>query len=185
MLPVQITMRDVPPSVALESLIRKRVDKLSQFYDRICSCRVVVESPQRHKHQGKLYCVKIDLTVPGKELVVTKKHNEDIYIAIRDAFNAIERQLEEHARKRHGRVKSHNHVTHGYIVRMTPEEGFGFIEGTDGNEYYFSITNVAYPHFEQLIIGDAVEFISVPYSDGVHAQHVVKERHNNHAHAAA
>jgi ribosomal subunit interface protein len=179
MLPVQITMRDIPLSPALETLIRKRAEKLNQYYDRISSCRVVIESPQKHKHQGKLYNVRIDITVPGKELVVTRKQDEDIYIAIRDAFDAIVRQLEEHSRKRHGRVKAHNDVMHGHVVRIMTEEGYGFIEGIDGNEYYFSDTNVSHSNFRQLVVGDAVEYVSETFSEGRQAQHIIKERHNH------
>lgn len=178
MLPVQITFRDVPTSPALETLIRNRAEKLKRFYDRICSCRVVIEMPQKNQHQGKLYNIRIDMMVPGKELVANKR-NEDIYIAIRDAFNAMGRQLEEHSRKRHGRVKTHEDVIHGHIKRILPQEGYGFIEGLDGNEYYFSITNVCYPDFSQLAIGDAVEYIAETQSDGRQAHRVIKERHNH------
>jgi ribosomal subunit interface protein len=180
MLPVQITLRDIPPSPAVELHIRKRAEKLGRFYDRVNSCRVVVEWTQKNKHQGKLYNVKIDLTVPGKELVVTRKSDEDIYVAIRDSFDAIVRQLEEHARKRHGHIKTHQDVMHGHIARLVPTEGYGFIEGVDGNEYYFSVTNVK--GFDHLTIGDAVEYIAEMFSDGRHAHHVIKERHNNHHH---
>lgn len=179
MLPVQITIRDLPESPTLDNHIRKKVEKLGQFYNRINSCRVCIGAHQKHKNQGKLYDVRIDLTVPGKELVVNRKRDEDIYIAIREAFNAIARQLEEHSRKRHGRVKSHNGVIHGHIVRIIPEEGFGFIEGIDGNEYYFSLTNVGYPSFEQLMIGDGVEFMPEILNDGLQAHHVIREK-NHH-----
>ena len=182
MLPVQITIRDIPISSAIEFLIRKKAEKLKQFYDRISSCRVVLELPQKHKHQGKIYNVRIDMTVPGKEFVSTHKHDQDIYVAIRDAFKAIERQLEEHSRKRHGRTKTHDELLHGHITRMMPNEGYGFIEGMDGNEYYFSMTNVHYPSFAQLMIGDAVEYIAEPNSEGCwQAHHVVRER-SNHNH---
>ena len=179
MLPVQITIRDIPSSPAIESNIRKRAQKLNRFYDRVSSCRVVVELMQKHKHQGKLYNVRIDLTVPGKELVVTRKFDQDVYVAIRDSFDALVRQLEEHSKKRRGHVKTHNDVIHGHVARMTPTEGYGFIEGSDGNEYYFSLTNVR--GFNHLAIGDAVEFTSEMFSDGRHAQHIIKERHNHHA----
>lgn len=184
MIPVQVTTRDIPISPALETLIRKRAEKLSQYYDRISSCRIVIDVPQKHKHQGKLFNVRIDITVPGKELVVTRKCDQDIYVAIRDAFDAISRQLEEHARKRHGRVKTHDDLIHGHIARILPQEGYGFINGIDGNEYYFSVTNVAFPNFDQLTVGDAVEFIAQSYSEGRQAHHIVKERHNNHEVAA-
>ena len=178
MLPVQITIRNIPGSPALESHIRSKSNKLRQFYDRMISCRIVVEFAQNHKHRGKIYNIHIDVMVPGKELVVTKKSSEDVYIAIRDAFFAIIRQLENHSHKRHGRVKTHSDVMHGHIARMREDEGYGFIEGTDGNEYYFSVTNVKSPRANRLMIGDAVEYIPQPVSEGWQACHVIRERNH-------
>lgn len=174
MLPVQITAKDIPVTPVLEAHIRKRVDKLKHYYDHINSCRVVITLPKQHMHQGKIYNVHLDLKVTGKELVVTRKSNEDMYVAIRDAFDALERQLEEHGRKRHGRVKTHDAVTRGRVERIMTEDGFGFIEDNDGNEYYFSVTNVSYPSFSLLIAGDAVEFIAVPFNDGMQAHRITK-----------
>lgn len=180
MLPVQITIRDLPNSPALESHIRKKAQKLNQFYQRIGSCRIVITIPQKHKHQGKLFCVRIDLTVPGKELVVNRKLDQDIYIAIRDAFNAVERQLENYSRKQKGHVKTHELEMRGVIERIFFDEGYGFIKGnTDGNEYYFSSVNVSNPSFDQLQVGDAVEFISMMANDGLQANRVTKERTNH------
>jgi ribosomal subunit interface protein len=106
-IPLQVTFRDMPSSDAVETRIREKADKLNRFYDRIMACRVVVEMPQRHKHQGKLHSVRIDLTVPGAELVANHARDEDVYVAIRDAFVAITRQLEDYARRQRGEVKSH------------------------------------------------------------------------------
>jgi len=105
--PLQITLKDMPQSQAVETRIREKVDKLHRFHDRIMGCRVVVESPQQRQHQGKLYTVRIDLTVPGAELVANRAQDEDVYVAIREAFSAITRQLEEFARRQRGEVKSH------------------------------------------------------------------------------
>jgi ribosomal subunit interface protein len=107
MLPVKITIRDIPNSQILENHIREKFQKLQHFFQRIQSCKVVVEVPQKHKHQGKLFGVRIDLVVPGKELVVNHKKDEDVYIAIREAFHAILRQLEKYAERRRGDVKMH------------------------------------------------------------------------------
>ena len=177
MLTVQVTFKDIPNSQALETHIKEKAQKLTQFYQRINSCRVVVEVPQKHKHQGKLFSVNIDLTVPGKELAVTHKQNEDVYIAIRDAFHALERQLEKYARRRRGDVKVHEHQHRGYIVRLFLDEGYGFIRGTDGDEFYFSSTNVAHPQFENLEIGDLVQFIGSAANDGLQANRVTLEKH--------
>jgi ribosomal subunit interface protein len=106
-IPLQITFRDMPPSPAVEDRIREKADKLGRFHDRIMGCRVVIEMVQRHKHQGKLHSVCIDLTVPGAELVANHAQHEDIYVAVRDAFQAITRQLEDHARRLRGDVKTH------------------------------------------------------------------------------
>jgi ribosomal subunit interface protein len=181
MLPVQITIRDMSSSPALESHIRQRIEKLTRFNGRITSCRVVIHVPQKHKHQGKLFNVRIDITVPGKELVITHKQNQDVYIAIRDAFNALLRQLEEHTQRNQGRIKAHETIMHGHVARLITQEGYGFIEGVDGNEYYFSTTNVSYPAFSQLMIGDAVEYTAILQGEGRQAQHIIKERNHTHS----
>jgi len=105
--PLQITIRDIEPSDALETHIREKAQKLDEFFDRIMSCRVVVEMPHKHHHQGKQFNVRIDIGVPGNEIVVNRDHSEDVYVALRDAFNAAKRQLEDYARKVRGDVKTH------------------------------------------------------------------------------
>ena len=105
--PLQITLRGVDHSDALESHIREKAEKLETFFDRIISCRVVVEQPHQHKHQGKAFNVRIDVGVPGREVVVNRDNHEDVYVALRDGFDAVKRQLEDHARKARGEVKTH------------------------------------------------------------------------------
>jgi ribosomal subunit interface protein len=105
--PLQITIRDMEHSDALETHIRDKVSKLDEFFDRIMSCRVVVEMPHKHHHQGKHFNVRLDIGVPGSELVVNRDHAEDVYIALRDAFDAAKRQLEDYARKMRGDIKTH------------------------------------------------------------------------------
>lgn len=106
-IPLQITVRDIEHSEALETRIRAKVDKLEEFSKHITSCRVVVEAPHKHHHQGKHYSVRFDIGVPGSEIVVNREHHEDVYVALRDAFNAAKRQIEDYARKIRGDVKTH------------------------------------------------------------------------------
>lgn len=179
MLPVQVTIRDMPNSSVLEEHIRKKAMKLNQFYHRINSVRIVIQISQKHKHQGKLYSVHIDLTVPGKELVVNRKVDEDIYIAIRDAFGALIRQLESYARKRRGDVKIHELTNQGYVKKILYDEGYGFIQGNDGTEYYFGMTNVSSPSFLKLQAGDVVQFISETATDGFQAHRITREKNGN------
>lgn len=105
--PLQITIRDVEHSEALETHIRDKASKLDEFFKHIMSCRVVVEVPHKHHQQGKQFNVRIDIGVPGGEIVVNRDHAEDVYVALRDAFDAAKRRLEDYARKIRGDVKKH------------------------------------------------------------------------------
>ncbi len=111
-LPIQITFRKMDTSPSVEAHIRERAEALEKFYDRITGCRVVVEQSARRQRKGKLYHIRIDLTVPGREIVVKRDPpedhaHEDILVAVRDVFDAARRQLEDHARKVRGDVKGH------------------------------------------------------------------------------
>lgn len=106
-IPLQITIRDVDHSEALETHIRDKANKLDEFFNHIMSCRVVVEMPHKHHHQGKQFNVRIDISVPGREIVVNRDHDEDVYVALRNGFDAAKRQLEDHARKIRGDIKTH------------------------------------------------------------------------------
>ncbi len=106
-IPLQITIRDVEHSEALETHIREKAKKLDEFFNHIMSCRVVVEVPHKHHHQGKQFNVRIDIGVAGGEIAVNRDHAEDVYVALRDAFDVAKRQLEDYARKLRGDVKKH------------------------------------------------------------------------------
>ncbi len=172
MLPLEITIRDIENTEAIDAKIRKKTEKLEQLYDRITYCRVVVESPQKNKHQGKEFQVNIELDVPGKVLVVNNNshRNEDLYVAIRDSFNAMKRQLEDHVRKLRGNKKMHHQQLMGKIVRLFPD--YGFIETFDGNEYYFHETHVVQISFSELIVGSQVRFIENDAGEGLQAHQV-------------
>lgn len=106
-IPLQITIRDIEHSEALETHIRDKAKKLDEFFDHIMSCRVVVEVPHKHHHQGKQFNVRIDIGVPGSEIVVNHDHAADVYVALRDAFDAAKRRLEDYAHKIRGDIKKH------------------------------------------------------------------------------
>jgi ribosomal subunit interface protein len=98
-MPIQITYRDIPHSDALDIHIREKAQKLEQFFPGLIGCRVVVEQSGKHQQQGNPYKIHIDVTVPGSEIVVGRKENEDVYIALRDAFDAAKRQLEDYTQQ--------------------------------------------------------------------------------------
>lgn len=102
-IPVQVTFRDVDSSPAVEAAIREHAAKFERFHGRITGCHVTVESPHHRGHQGRLYNVRIEIVIPGGTINATHSHgkdraHEDVYVAIRDAFNAAARQLEDRAR---------------------------------------------------------------------------------------
>ena len=111
-LPLQITFRHMATSAAVEDHIREQMAYLEQHYDQITGCRVVIDAPPAHRNKGAPFSVHIDLTVPGRELFVNSARDNrtahtDVYIAIRDAFEALKSQLDEHTRRRRGDVKYH------------------------------------------------------------------------------
>ena len=106
-IPLQITFHDLAQSDAIEAEIRERAEKLERFHEHIIRCRVTVEPQGKHSHQGRRYDVHLDITVPAGEVIVARDHaDEDVYVAIRDAFDSATRQLEDLVRRRRGHVKS-------------------------------------------------------------------------------
>jgi ribosome-associated translation inhibitor RaiA len=104
-IPLQITVLNVPRSAALEARVIKMAEKLEKFHSRIMSCRVGIEELRRHRSRGRLYHVRIDLRVPGREIVSNHRHDKDPYLALRDAFLSLRRQLEDVSRVKRGDVK--------------------------------------------------------------------------------
>ncbi len=175
--PLQITFHDITHSEALETHIREKAQKLEQFYSALIGCKVVVDQPGLHQHKGKPFNIRIDLTVPGAEIVVDRQKNEDVYVALRDAFDAARRKLEDYGRRQRLEVKTHEPVLSGRVARLIPEERFGFIAGIDGREFYFSAMNLANGNYDQLQEGDDVRFLEDAGKDGLQARRVTLHGH--------
>jgi hypothetical protein len=99
-------------SPAVETRVRELADHLGVFSDRIQTCRVVVDSPHRHHHQGKVFAVKVQLVLPGEDVVVDMERpqrdgHEDVYVVLRDAFDAAKRQLQQRMASLRGDEKRH------------------------------------------------------------------------------
>ena len=178
-LPLQIAAPDFPLSAAVEAEIREKAAKLEVYYDRILRCRVVVEAPTGHHRRGGPYTVRIDLTVPGAELVVNRQADEDLPVAIREAFAAMGRRLEDYVRQQRGAVKIHEAALQpGHVSKLFPQEGYGFVETPDGREIYFHRHSVLAPGFEQVAVGTEVRFAEEAGEAGPQAStvHIVKTR---------
>jgi ribosome-associated translation inhibitor RaiA len=104
--PLQITFRGVDHSDSVEAMIRERAGRLERFNHDIIRCHVTVDQPHRHRSTGRGFSVHIDITTPGGSVVLTRdpsdRDHEQFTVVVRDAFDAVARQLEEEARRRRG-----------------------------------------------------------------------------------
>ncbi|HTC08406.1 MAG TPA: HPF/RaiA family ribosome-associated protein [Acetobacteraceae bacterium] len=108
----RIAFRNMDASDALEQRIHKRIAELEQLCDRITACDVVVEMDHHHPRHGKMFHIRVDLTLPGRTILVRREPADnhahgDAHVAVRDAFDAARRQLEDHVRVARGDVKTH------------------------------------------------------------------------------
>jgi cold shock CspA family protein len=180
-IPLQITFRNMKPVPDAELWIRSEVAKLGSFYPRIMGCRVAVESPHLHHRSGSEFHVRIDLTVPGGELVVkheptlrtrarqlgeteVKKRLEvrtphkHLRQAINSAFKTAVRRLEDYARKQRGDVKYRESRPLAKVSRLFPNQDHGFLTTQDGREIYFHKDSVLNRAFGRLKVGTTVSF---------------------------
>jgi len=111
-LPLRIAFKGMDASPAIEARVKREATKLARFHHRVMGCQVTITAPHRHHHKGTLYAVAIQLTVPAGSLWINRSpsadhRHEDIKVAIRDAFDAAARRLEDRVRIRRGEVKRH------------------------------------------------------------------------------
>ncbi len=111
MIPLQITFRHMDTSPALEARIRELVGRLERFSGHIVRGHVTIEPPPQHQRQGGLYDFQLELTVPGEVIAIrharqSSRAHENPYVALRDAFRAARRKLQDYERKRRGEVKT-------------------------------------------------------------------------------
>jgi len=176
--PLQVTFRNTPTSETVEAEIRKRVEKLSRHHGGIISCRVVVEAPLQNRQKGGLYKIRIDLTCPEGKIEVNREPDsrnqahQDVYVALRDAFAAAARQLEQHTERRKGEVKVHEEPSSGRITHLSPMEDYGTITTPDEHEIYFHRNSVLNADFDTLTIGMAVNFREEAGDQGPQARSV-------------
>jgi cold shock CspA family protein/ribosome-associated translation inhibitor RaiA len=194
-LPLQITFRNMESSEAIEEWIHAGAAKLDTFYNQIMGCRVTVEIPHGHHRKGNLYHIRIDLTLPGEELII--KHepsgskairqaggvemrkglearvpHRNLRLAIRDAFRVAGRRLQDYARRQRGDVKTHECPLIGCVSKLVPQEKYGFLITPDGREVYFHEASVLNRGFRRLKLGSKVGFVEEQGDEGPQASTV-------------
>jgi cold shock CspA family protein/ribosome-associated translation inhibitor RaiA len=163
--PPEVTFRGIDKDDSIEQLVLEKAAKLDDIHEKIISCRVAVEKVQEHQRSGNPYRVRIVTRVPpGHELVVRQEPgksdmHEPLQTIVNNAFNALRRQLLKLKEKQQGDVKSHpTQDLIGYVVRLFPEKGYGFIKTAEGRELYFHENSVLQKDFERLEIGTGVRY---------------------------
>ncbi len=122
-LPVQIVFHQIDPWPGAEALLREKAAALDRYAPDLMSCRIVVEELHKHHRLGRPLAVRLDVRLPRHELSVRKQHDHDFHVAVREAFDAMVRQIEDQVRRRRGDVK--RHATSGSAQARGSVEGHG------------------------------------------------------------
>lgn len=184
-LPLQVSFKNFTHSEDDELLVREIARTLDAFAGDIMSCRVVVDRPHRHHRHGNFFQVRIDLTLSGEELIVSREPPEheaakDFRVAVTEAFDSAVRLLEDYVRRRRKAVKTHVQPDHARVTKLFPESDYGFLETSDGREIYFHRNSVLDNHFDDLQIGTEVRFVEEMGDRGAQASTVqIAGRHHH------
>jgi cold shock CspA family protein/ribosome-associated translation inhibitor RaiA len=171
----EIALRHVELNEVAEELIREGISDLDKAYDGLTSCHLMVEMPEGRDRAGNLYHVRIDLRMPGHEIVIRRTPavhhlHEDLTQALGEAFDQAQRELVEFARQQRGDEKAHKVKPHGRVVRLFPD--YGFIENADGLEVYFHRNSLVRGDFDHLEEGSRVRFAVEQGDEGPQASTV-------------
>lgn len=180
-----ISYEGIEPMPHIQQRIEAEIDKLERYFGHIISCRVVVRVPGRRHHHGNLYEVAVHLSLPdGREVMASEGSSEgnaqtDLLIAIRGAFDAARRQLQDKARKLRGSVKHHDAPLLAKVRSLIAEKDYGFLETADNQEIYFHRNSVLNEGFDRLCVGDRVSYVSELGEMGLQASTVkILGKHN-------
>ena len=163
--PIEIAFQHCEPNEEIRAEVVRQAQRLERFSDCLTSCHVVVVAPSLRHRTGNLYRVGVRVAMPaGKDIVVDRLHgekreHEHVEVAIRDAFEAAARQVEDAMRDLRGQVKSHAVADHGRVTKFLAGQDCGFIETADGREVYFHRNAVVDGAFDRLRVGSDVRFV--------------------------
>jgi cold shock CspA family protein len=156
-----------------EAAIRREIRKLSSFSNRILGVQVTVTAPHRRLHREVIrYQVRIRIEAPLKDLVVKRQEHTELLTAVQEAFKAARRLVQDHVRRHRAPVSPTASASRGKVARLFPYEGYGFIEGSNGDEVYFHRNSVLGGAFEKLAAGSPVRYAAEDGEKGLQASTV-------------
>lgn len=183
--PFEVCFRRVERHPDVQADVAAQVEKLERFCSRVLHCRVMVEAPHPRHRRGNVHHVRIDLSLPGRKIVVKRdppehQAHEDLGLAIRDAFHSARRRLEDWVRESRHLVKVHEPPPHGRVLRLFPEDGYGFLAAPDGHEVYFHRGALLGGRFDRLRVGEEVRYAEEFGEKGPQASTVVRVGRHHH-----
>ncbi|WP_013322510.1 HPF/RaiA family ribosome-associated protein [Gloeothece verrucosa] len=177
-IPVEISYRGVEKTDTIETLIDEKVAKLEKFCNYLNSCHIAVEKIHDRPRSGSPYRVRIDITVPPSHELVAESNpaEQNQYVeldrVIRDAFSKAERQVKELSRQQRDSDQAKSGAaqdTEALVVRLFPEQDYGFLKTLDGEEIYFHRNSVLHNDFERLAVGTGVRYSAIEDDQGPRA----------------
>lgn len=154
---VEVVPHDVVITPEVQEYLQQRVGRLPEFYDRILSSRVVLRGETRHHQTGGPFSVHLYIDVPQRVVTVTRQQRDNLHVAIREAFDAAQRQLQDLARKQRGDVSPTVQPPRGQVARIFHQLGYGFIDTAEG-DVYFHRNAVLERRFDELEAGSEVRY---------------------------
>lgn len=174
--PPEIAFRNVERTDAVDRRILEGIEKLEKLYPRLTSCRIAVEDRNPGRESGRLFRIRIDLGVPGGEVVVTRdpprEPGEDPVHAIGDAFDIARRRLRKYAEKQQEDVRIQARPLRGQVEKLFPGGGYGFIRSEDGREIYFHRNSLVDADLDEVDVGDEVRYAEEQGDEGPQASTV-------------
>lgn len=178
--PPEVAFRGLEPTDALKARILEGIEDLEEVYDRLVSCRVMVEDTTAARHSGKLYRVRLEISVPNQTVVVDRTPKQaddvrDVYQAVKHAFDIARRKLDELKHKQRRDVKTTELPPHGRVIKLFRGDTgtrYGFVLSGDGREIYFHENAVVDAEYDDLEVGTEVQYTERRGDEGPQASAV-------------
>lgn len=171
----QIAFHGFEASPSLRALIERRIALLDRYHPHVIGCRVAVELPHRRRRKGMVWQVKLNISIPGNDIAIERaagrgRRHEVPEAAVRDAFDAARRRLQDRARRMQGVVKAHEPPSEARVDALGPDHGF--LATSDGRSIYFHENSLVGAKFDQLTPGTRVSFVEEDGIEGPQASTV-------------
>jgi len=173
---LELAMRGVEASDGDRAEIHELMSRLAANCPEVVACRLLLDVSHRRYRNGNRYKARVAVTVPGHKIVVSRRARSDPLELVYETLDAARRQVRE--RLGDGASTSHRPSIRGRVAAISPDEGFGTLEGPDGQHVHFEAGTVLHDAFRRLKVGTAVRFTLEMGRRDLRASEVVVDRRN-------